>query len=66
MIALLRLIGRRMTKRKLGSSVWFRRALIVIAVARWVSRFLNRPEVVHLRKGETATVSVQQTRKSSQ
>jgi hypothetical protein len=60
MFALLRLIGRRFAKKRVGNSTWLRRTLIVVAVVRWIIRLLDRPQVVRLRKGETATVSVSQ------
>ena len=60
MFALLRLIGRRIAKKRMNKSVWLRRALLAIAIGRWVLRFLDKPQVIRLRKNETATISVGQ------
>lgn len=60
MFALVRFIARRLTKNRLSKSVWVRRVMILIAVGRFVLRFLDRPQVIRLRKNESATVSVSQ------
>lgn len=60
MFALLRLVGRRITKNRMGKSVWIRRAVFVVAAGRWLLRILDKPQVIRLRKNETATVVVRQ------
>ncbi len=60
MFALVRFIARRLTKNRLGKSLWVRRAMILVAVVRFILRFLDRPQVIRIRKNESATVSVAQ------
>lgn len=60
MFALVRLIFRRITNKRVQKSAWLRRLLLIVAIARWVMRFLDKPQVIRLRKNETATVSVRQ------
>ena len=58
MFSVVRFIARRFTKNRLNKSVWFRRALLAMAIGRWLLRFLDRPQVIRLRKNESATISV--------
>jgi hypothetical protein len=60
MFALVRFIARRISKNRLGKSVLVRRVMILVAVVRFVLRVLDRPQVIRLRKNESATVSVAQ------
>ena len=60
MFAVVRFIARRLTKNRLGKSLWVRRVMILVAVVRVVLRFLDRPQVIRIRKNESATVSVAQ------
>ena len=60
MFSVVRFIARRLTKNRLGKSLWVRRVMILVAVVRVVLRFLDRPQVIRIRKNESAIVSVAQ------
>lgn len=60
MFAVVRFIARRLTKNRLGKSLWVRRIMILVAVVRFILRFLDRPQIIRIRKNESATVSVAQ------
>jgi hypothetical protein len=60
MFAVVRFIARRLTKNRLGKSLWVKRVMILVAVVRFVLRFLDRPQIIRIRKNESATVSVAQ------
>jgi len=60
MFSLIRLIVRRLTKNRVAKSKWISRFLLLVAIVRWFTRRLDRPQVVRLRKNESASISIHQ------
>lgn len=58
MFALLRFLGRRLAGKQLQKSRWLRRVTIGVAIVRWVSKRLSRPETIYLSRDEQLDVAV--------
>lgn len=61
MFALIRLLFGRIAKKRLKNSKWLGRIVLLVAIIRWITQWLDRPQVVRLRKNESATISIRQT-----
>jgi hypothetical protein len=56
--ALLRFVGRRLTKGQYERSRWFRRIALAFAIGRWLTKRLSRPETIYLSRGEKLDIAV--------
>jgi hypothetical protein len=61
MFSLIRFIVRRLTKNRVAKSKWISRFLLLVAIVRWFTRRLDRPQVVRLRENESASISIHPT-----